>query len=44
MPVSSIAPTRVSNMRLKWRASVRSQSDVSPGRLLGRWPHWASSR
>ena len=25
-PVSSTAPTRVSNMRLNWRASVRSQS------------------
>ena len=38
MPVSSTAPTRVRNIRLNWRASVRSQSGVSPGRLLGRLP------
>ena len=27
------------DMRLNCRASVRSQSSVSPGCLLGRWPH-----
>ena len=42
MPVSSTGPTRVSNMRLNWRGSVRSQSLVSPGCLLGRFPHCAS--
>ncbi len=40
---SSSAPTCVWNMRLNWRASVRSQSGVSPGRLLGFRPHCASS-
>ena len=40
---SSIAPTCVSNMRLNWRASVRSHWESSPGRLLGRLPQCASS-
>ena len=35
---SSSAPTCVLNMRLNWRASVRSQSDVSPGRFDGLRP------
>ncbi len=43
MPVSSTAPTRVLNMRLNWRGSVRSQSEVSPGRLLGRLPQLSSA-
>ena len=40
---SSSAPTCVWNMRLNWRASVRSQSGVSPGRLLGLRPQLAWS-
>ena len=42
-PASWTAPTVVSNMRLNWRASVRSQSGVSPGRFEGLRPHCASS-
>jgi hypothetical protein len=40
---SSTAPTRVWNMRLNCRGSVRSHSENSPGRLLGFRPHCASS-
>ncbi len=43
MPVSSSAPIRVLNMRLNCRGSVRSQSGVSPGRLLGLRPQRTSS-
>ena len=43
MPVSSTGPTRVSNMRLNCRASVRSHSGVSPGCLLGASGRTASS-
>ncbi len=42
-PVSSTGPIRVENMRLNWRGSVRSHCSVSPGRLLGLWPHCAWS-
>ena len=38
-PVSSTGPIRVENMRLNCRGSVRSHCSVSPGCLLGRWPH-----
>jgi hypothetical protein len=43
VPVSSTAPTRVRNIRLKLRGSVRSQSGVSPGRFDGRLPQRTSS-
>ena len=42
-PPSTSAPTEVSNIRLNCRASVRSQSGVSPGFLLGLRPHCESS-
>ena len=41
---SRTGPMNVSNIRLKSRASVRSQSAVSPGRFDGRRPHWLVSR
>ena len=40
-PSSFTGPIDVSNMRLKLRASVRSQSGVSPGCFDGRLPHCA---
>ncbi len=43
-PVSSSGPTRVLNMRLKCRGSVRSHFSYSPGCLLGFAPHSTWSR
>ena len=43
-PSSFTGPIDVSNIRLKLRASVRSQSAVSPGFFDGRLPHCDVSR
>jgi hypothetical protein len=49
VPASSTGPTVVRNMRLNWRASVKSHSGPSPGGFDGlrgqdSWGRWSARK